>query len=214
MAILFLVLWGTSILFSIVASPIYILTKSVGGLKVWGFLNSSLLSCDVNLLCMQYSPGPLQVVPVGLGDKGIQEKHEAHAACCAVSKKVLSFFQPLWNYQQLASYIARVKLQSSWELWNYINIPCSSNLKCIYLFLSVRAYGSLFLQKVTIHYYCYFLWCTDQTPWFGQWEPFQVDFRISLIYSHYSLITCFLAQKRYFSSSVFFLPLPLIQPFL
>ena len=54
------------ILFSIVAAPIYILTKIVACLKVWGFLRSRLLSCDMNVLCVYIHLVHL-VVPGGLG---------------------------------------------------------------------------------------------------------------------------------------------------
>lgn len=62
-------------------------------IKVWSFLSSGLLHCEVNPLYVQHPPGPPRVVPMGFGGQENQEKHEAHVACCVASNKVLGFLQ-------------------------------------------------------------------------------------------------------------------------
>ena len=101
--------------------------------------------------------------------------------------KKYCFFQPLWNYQQLTCYTARVKPQSAWEIWNYVNIPSSSNLKCIYFYL----YGHM-----TTYFYKRLLSTTIvilfdaqiKFPNLANGKPFKL-IHIFLTYSHQSLIT-------------------------
>ena len=50
----FLVLWGTSILFSIVAVPIYIPTNSVGGFLFLHILSSTCYFIDFNAGCSDW----------------------------------------------------------------------------------------------------------------------------------------------------------------
>ena len=169
------------------AAPIYILTKTVGWFKVWGFLSSRLLSCDMNVLCEQHPPGPCQVVPEGLGGQGYPRETPSSFCLHVQWVKKYCFSQPLWNYQQLTCYTARVKPQSSWELWNYVNIPSSSNFKRIYFYL----YGHM-----TTYFYKRLLSTTIvilfdaqiKFPNLANGKPFKL-IHIFLTYSHQSLIT-------------------------
>lgn len=169
------------------AAPIYILTKTVGWFKVWGFLSSRLLSCDMNVLCEQHPPGPCQVVPEGLGGQGYPRETPSSFCLRVQWVKKYCFSQPLWNYQQLTCYTARVKPQSSWELWNYVNIPSSSNFKRIYFYL----YGHM-----TTYFYKRLLSTTIvilfdaqiKFPNLANGKPFKL-IHIFLTYSHQSLIT-------------------------
>ena len=90
-----------------------------------------------------------------LEDKGIQEKLQAHYACCAVSKKVLFLSA---SVKLSATYLLHCKGKTSERLRNLklCKYPFLIKLK-MYLFLSLWAHDYLFLQKVIIRYYCYSL---------------------------------------------------------
>lgn len=125
--------------------------------------------------------GPVKLFLRDLEDKGIQEKLQAHSACCAVSKKVLF----LAAFVKLsATYLLHCKGKTSKCLRNLklCKYPFLIKLK-MYLVLSLWAHDYLLLQKVIIHYYCYSLWCTDQILQFGQWETLQIDPHLFDIFS-------------------------------
>lgn len=42
-------------------------------IKYLGYLSSVFFSCDTNLLCMQYLPGPLCIILMGVGDR--EDRH-------------------------------------------------------------------------------------------------------------------------------------------
>ena len=140
-----------------------------------------------------YSPGPCGC-PWGTWRTRVSKSNSKFLLPAVQWLKKYRFFQPLWNYQPLTSYTARVKPQSSWELRNYLNKPSSSNLKCIYFFFK-GTWLPIFYRRLLSTAIAILFDAQIRFPNLANGKPFKF-IHIFLTYSHQSMITYLISGTK------------------